>query len=530
MSQPAEQQSDLIARLCAIVGQDDVLVDADSRSFYSQDVYSTGPMALAVVRPDSTAELAAAVAAVTAAGLAAVPRGGGMSYTSGYVPAEHDSVMFDLSRMNRVLEINEQDMYVRVECGCTWKELHKALEGTGLRTPYWGTLSGIRATVGGGLSQNSIFWGSGRFGSAADTVIGLEVVLADGSVVHTGAGAQRNAGPFFRHYGPDLTGLFTCDTGALGFKAVASLRLIPQMDHREYASFNFQDYPGLVQAISAISRRGLAMEMFAFDPYLQSQRLRRESLAKDLKALGGVMKSSGSVVGALREGAKVAMAGRRYMDDVRWSLHITVEESTAAGASAAMAEVQAVCGQHGGAPIENTIPKIMRANPFTPLNNVLGPDGERWAPIHVVIAHSRAAGLMDAIEALVAERRAALDAQGIGFGYLLASIGYNGFVIEPVFFWPDELRALHLDTIEPWLAARLPRPQPNPASRAEVERLRADLMHLFSEHGGVHMQIGKAYPYRDGLREESFRVVEAIKQALDPQGRINPGALGLDGH
>ena len=73
-------------------------------------------------------------------------------------------------------------MYVTAQAGCTWKALAEALEGSGYRTPYWGTLSGIHATVGGGASQNSIFWGSGRYGTAADSIIGLEVILADGSV------------------------------------------------------------------------------------------------------------------------------------------------------------------------------------------------------------------------------------------------------------------------------------------------------------------------------------------------------------
>ena len=88
--------------------------------------------------------------------------------------------------MNRLIELNREDMYVRVEAGMSWKALHEALEGTGLTTPYWGTLSGLHATVGGGMSQNSIFWGSGRHGSAANSVIGLEVVLASGEVTRVG--------------------------------------------------------------------------------------------------------------------------------------------------------------------------------------------------------------------------------------------------------------------------------------------------------------------------------------------------------
>jgi len=109
-------------------------------------------------------------------------------------------------------------VYVTCEAGVTWKQLYEALSETGLRTPFWGTLSGIHATVGGGASQNCAFWGSGRYGAGADSIVGLEVVLADGTVLNTGAAAQTNSDPFFRHYGPDLTGLFCGDTGAFGFK------------------------------------------------------------------------------------------------------------------------------------------------------------------------------------------------------------------------------------------------------------------------------------------------------------------------
>jgi len=300
----------LLGQLAEIVGPEYVLSDESSCIFYAQDVHHKAEPAAAVVRPGSASELAAAVKASVSAGFAVIPRGGGMSYSKGYVPAEANSIIVDLSRFDRVLEINREDRYVTVECGCTWADLYQALEGSGLRTPYWGTLSGIRATVGGGLAQNSIFWGSGQFGTAVDSVLSIEVVLADGSIVETGAAAQQHGSPFFRHYGPDLTGLFCCDAGALGFKTKATLRLIKQRPERRAAAFDFSEAPALIKAMSEIARSELASECFAFDPNLQSIRMQRESLMSDAKRLAGVMRSSDSVLGALKEGAKVAIAGR----------------------------------------------------------------------------------------------------------------------------------------------------------------------------------------------------------------------------
>ena len=178
------------------------------------------------MQPATVEELSAVVREVTGAGFAVIPRGGGMSYTKGYTPDREATISVDTRRLDRIVEINTEDMYVTVECGCTWKQLYEALRDKGVRTPYYGPLSGMFATVGGALSQNSLFLGSGIYNTVAESVLGLEIVTANGSVVRTGSWAHKNSNPFYRHFGPDLTGIFTADTGALGFKARATLRLV----------------------------------------------------------------------------------------------------------------------------------------------------------------------------------------------------------------------------------------------------------------------------------------------------------------
>lgn len=528
MALQKQVEDDLFDRLRRIVGESNVLTDSESCTLYAQDVFAKEFPALAVVLPGNTAELAEAVKTLTESGYEVIPRGGGMSYTSGYVPVTENSVTIDLGRMDRVLEINEKDMYVTVECGCTWKALHEALADTGLRTPYWGTLSGIKATVGGGLSQNAVFWGSGQFGSAVDSVIGLEVVLADGSVVKTGSGAQIHGSPFFRHFGPDLTGLFTCDTGALGFKAVATLRLIPELPAKEYLAFDFKTAEEALDAMTEIGRLGLAMECFGFDPYLQEQRLKRESLAKDVKALAGVMKSSGSLLGALKDGAKIAMAGRSYMDDVDYSVQIIIEDRNQPAATARADEVRAVAKRFNGREIENSIPRITRANPFGPVNNMLGPEGERWVPAHGLFPHSKIKQGYQAVEDLFERHRELIDKFEIGVGYLFATVSSNCFVLEPVFFWPDAINEIHQHSVEPEHLSRLKGFPEDLDARAAVTRIRTEMVQLFSELGAVHLQIGKTYNYRDGIQPETWALINAIKGVVDPNGRINPKSLGLE--
>ena len=518
----------MIEALAKAVGGEHVLTDEASCVLYAQDVYTRSLPALAVVRPGNIEELSRVVAAAVEAGHAIIARGGGMSYTSGIVPQEDGTLIVDMQRMARVVEIDTTDMYVKVESGCTWKTLHEALDGTGYRTPYWGTLSGIHATVGGSVSQNSIFWGSARFGSAADSVIGLDVVLADGSVVTTGSAAQYRAKPFFRHYGPDLTGLFCCDTGALGLKASVTLRLIPVREYREHLSFDFVEHTPLIAAMSDIARAEIADECFAFDPKLQAVRMQRESLMSDMKKFAGVLKSGGSLLGAIKDGAKVAMAGRGFMDDVRYSLHVLIEERSASAASEAAALARRICARHGGREIENSIPKILRANPFTPLNNMIGPNGERWTPVHALLPHSAAQVVYDDVVALFARHDALMEEYGIACGFLLTVISTNCFVIEPVFFTPDSLNELHLATVEDAVLEKVPGFESNPGAAAATATIRAELMELFRDAGAVHLQIGKAYPYRESLRPDSWRLVDGIKQLVDPHRRVNPGSLGLD--
>lgn len=520
--------SDIIQNLKAIVGEDNLLTDELSRQLYVTDVFTRGPAALAVVRPTSTEQLAAVVKAAVEADIPVVPRGGGMSYTSGYVPKYENSVLLDTSAMNKVVEINTDDMFVTVQAGCTWQDLHNALKDSGFRTPFWGTLSGLYATVGGGLSQNCIFWGSALYGPAADSVVSMSIVLADGSVLDTGSAAHKNGTPWYRHFGPDLTGLFVGDCGALGFKATVTLKLIPQTPARRGLSFAAETGDQLLAFASDVSRQQLATEVCGFDPFLQGQRLKRESLAKDFKALGGVMKAAGGLGKALKAGAKVALAGRGYMKDVKFSIHTLVEERYDELAVIKEKAIRELANQHGLREIENSIPTIMRANPFGPVNSMIGPEAERWLPVHCVAPHSKVRDVFKAIGELYEQHAQDIEKYEIGCGYLFATIGNSVTVIEPVFFWPEALNELHKHAVEKEHLSKLKEHAPNPEATAKVYDLRKGLIDIFTRFGTMHMQLGKSYPYHEQVKPEALRLVEAIKQQVDPKGLLNPGTLGLE--
>ena len=499
----------------------EVLTDAATLEFYAHDIFARGADLAAVVRPADKHQLAAAIRAATSAGHAVIPRGGGMSYTGGYTAESPGAVLFDLARMNRVVEINQADMYVTVEAGCTWAQLYEALAPLGLRTPMWGTLSGLKATVGGGMSQNGIFWGTGRHGTAAESCLGLEVALADGTLLTLG---KR----FARPYGPDLTGLFLTDTGALGIKAEITLKLVREAEAHGYASFAFDDQASWFAAASEIERSGIATECFGFDPYLNAIRMKRDSLASDAKQLVGMMKKQGGVLGALKEGARVVAAGRDFLKDANFSLHILAEGRNQASADADIALARKIVARAGGREVANTIPKIIRANPFGPLNSMLGPDGERWEPIQGLLPHSRAAECIAAIGKLFDDNAAEMDRLGIHYGTLVAAVGGAGMVIEPCLYWPDTRNPLIEDTVEDAHLARLPAHTHSVEAWDKARELKQAIVDIFFEHGAVHFQIGRTYRYRDSLDPAADALLQAIKRQVDPRGLMNPGSLGLN--
>lgn len=496
-----------------------LVTDPGERAFYACDVHGSGAVPCAVFRPGDIGELSRGIAAAHAHDLAIVPRGGGMSYTGGYLASEAGAVLVDLSRMDRILDIDPADMLVTVEAGCTWAALHERLKPLGLRPPRWGTLSGVKATVGGGMSQNGIFWGGGQ-GTLAETALGFDVVLADGRAVRIGNGFLRSAGP-------DLTGVFAGDTGAFGIKAHITLPLVPEAEAFGYGSYAFYTPAQIFGAMSEVARQGLAAECFGFDPFLQAQRMRRDSLASDAKALVGMMKAQGSFWKAMKEGAKVVAAGRSFLDEAQFSTHLIVEGRTDAEVAESLRRIEAIVREAGGRAVENTIPKILRANPFPPVNSMLGPDGERWVPVHGIVRHSRAVQAIDRIIALYEANAAEMERLDVGAGYMFVTVGRTGFLIEPVFFFPDNWEEIHRRSVEPAHLARLKEAPVNAEARALVDRLRQGVIDIYGDLGGVHIQIARTYPLRDRTDPAAWSVLEAVKHAVDPKGRMNPGALGL---
>lgn len=519
---------DLKSTFAAIVGAAHVSDDPAIRALHSEDVFAVSDHVVAlVVAPQTTDQLASVMAAAHEAGVAVAPRGAGMSYTSGYIPVTDSAISLDLSAMNRIIAISPEDMTVTVEAGCTWAALNAALAEKGLRTPFWGPMSGIYSTIGGGVSQLNAMFGAGHHGTSSESVVALVVVLADGRTLRTGARGPDGNTPFYRHFGPDLAGLFCGDCGTLGIKAEITLRLMRQPAHEGHASFSFKSGADLLGAMAEMARAGIACEMCAFDPGLTKVRLKRMSLLSDVKTLGAVISKEKSLGKGLMAAAKIALGGRNFIEPTDYPLHVIAEGRSAAAVAADIDSARQIAASFDGNEIENSIAKVIRAMPFPPPNSMLGPEGESWAPVHGIVSLSNAPALHAAIEALFAELAAEFTAHGIYTGCLFTSLSTNALLIEPVFYWPHGHRPIHAAMMEPAHLASLPAVGANPAATEAVARARKRVAQLVAGFGGAHFQIGRAYPYRESRDAASTALLDTLKAFVDKDGQLNPGGLGF---
>jgi hypothetical protein len=366
--------------------------------------------------------------------------------------------------------------------------------------------------------------GTAAYGTSADSVLGFEVVLANGELLRTGAHAGANGAPFFRHYGPDLTGLFTNDAGAMGIKARITLRLIKRPAFHATCSFGFKDFEGLSKGMAACAREGVADINWGMDPGLQQGQLASASAADAQKAALAVFKNSRNVFEGTWRLIKLAVAGKRFFGAYPYSAHFVVDGPTQAIVKSKLAVLRKTGSQHGNE-IAATAPTVIIAMPFIPLYPILGPKGERWVPQHGILPFSKAVELRDKLAAIYTRHAQEMKANKITTAAMFMAVSNHAFLYEPVFYWHDSRSAYHNRYLPAEYLATLPTYEANPAGRELVEKLRGEVQNAFTEVGAIHMQLGKTYPYLKGRQPAATALISDIKRGLDPNTMMNPGAL-----
>ena len=511
----------IVENLAQTVGNDHVLTSDADRIFYAHDVFRAGQLPQAVVQPGTVDELQAIVRLAYDTGTPLIVRGGGASYTDAYAHTRPDGITVDTVRLNRI-EINETNATVTVEPGVTWAALREALLAKGYKTKFWGSYSGLFANVGGGMSMNAVSHGQG---SAAAAALSFDIITGTGEMIRTGSAVSGEAAAFSRHYGPDLTGIFTGDCGALGVKARITMALEKAPPAFATASFAFDSFAALHAAFRATALTGVVEEHFGLNEVLQQGQIGKADTAAKAQMAGKIVKQSGLIKGAAKL-AKMAMAGEKAIAAASYAGHFIVEGIDQAEANGRIALVKRLCTAHGSE-IPNSIAEVVRAMPFAPFHNVVGPKGERWLPCHAQLAHDQAVPFHDALMAYFAREAEAMTRHQIVCGGMFMGVGSSSFLYEPAFYWPDAQSPYAARMVDAEHLASLPTYNRNPEAEAEALRIKAGVIDLMHQHGGIHFQIGKVYPFARDHNPAHWALLKALKAELDPKGVLNPGALGL---
>lgn len=248
--------SDLLSDLADVVGQEHVLTDpALTESFTTDWTRRWGGLALAVVRPGSSAEVAGVLAACLAAGVPVIPQGGNTGLVGGSVPGDGCDdlpIIVSTRRLTRLDPIDEVSGQVTVGAGVTLGDLHRYVGKAGWE---YGVDLAARdsATVGGTVATNAGGIRVIAHGMTRAQIAGIEAVLPDGSIVEHLAGLPKD------NTGYDLAGLLTGSEGTLGIVTAVRLRLHRPHAPSTVALLGVSTYDDALRLMRAAVRPGITL-------------------------------------------------------------------------------------------------------------------------------------------------------------------------------------------------------------------------------------------------------------------------------
>ena len=251
---------------------DQVSISESVLELHSKDEsYHTPVLPDVVVFPESREDVSRLLAFANDRELTVVPFGSGSSLEGHVIPVKK-GISLDFQRMNRILEIRPDDLLIRVQPGITRTQVNKELKKYGL---FFSVDPGADATLGGMAATNASGTTAVRYGVMRDQVRDLEVVLADGSIIHTGGLAAKSSS------GYHLNGLFVGSEGTLGVFTELTLRVYGIPEEMMAVRATFPDVESAVQTAVTILSVGIPVAKMELVDELSIQKMNRHKNTSD---------------------------------------------------------------------------------------------------------------------------------------------------------------------------------------------------------------------------------------------------------
>ena len=236
----------LISRLQQLCGKDHVTTEKADLICYSYDATQRQYLPDVVVHPGSSEEISRIMALANERGIPVFPRGAGSGFTGGSLPV-NGGIVLGLTRLDRVLEIDEENLVATVEPGVVTEDFQKAVEKVGLFYPPDPASLKV-STLGGNVAECAGGPRCVKYGVTKDYILGLEIVTPTGDIIRTGGPTMKGV------VGYDLTKLICGSEGTLAIITKIIIKLLPLPEAKKTMLVLFDSIDGAARAVSAIIR------------------------------------------------------------------------------------------------------------------------------------------------------------------------------------------------------------------------------------------------------------------------------------
>ncbi|EGO64475.1 FAD-binding oxidoreductase [Acetonema longum] len=458
--------SAIVRNIRDIVGAEYVLDSDLDRFGYSYDA-SFVPLFPAnlpdlVVRPLTTGQVSQVMKLANEHNIPVTPRGAASGRTGGSIPLQ-GGISLSLERMNKVIELDEKNMMITVEAGVLTGDIYNLCARKGLFYPP-DPASYKFSTIGGNIAEDAGGMRAVKYGVTHNFVMGLEVVLADGTVIHTGGKSIKNV------TGYNLTQLFTGSEGTLGVVTKAILRLIPMPKYRNTLQLIFSSLDGACATIHQMLQSGVvpaSAELMDRTCLNAISRNRKMEFPEKAEACI-VTEVDGAEEYEIKKQAEQIEAIARKNDVIELRVAKTAQEA-------------------------DEIWAIRRA--LSPAVGALAPDR-----VSEDISVPR-----NEFPEIVRQIRQIAGKYNLAF----AVYGHAGD-----------------GNLHPSILCDMSDPEQAPRVHAAVEEIFAATLALGGTLSGEHgIGITKQHYIKDALSEAGVNTLKAVKQSLDPKGILNPGKM-----